>query len=286
MSLNCFVKQEPFFFRRLHTTVTTNGRRALMIFSSTIPTYLATAAVLFWTILALVRPNSRTPLTAAALATAGGVAIRAIAGAALEHHTAMRATAGDVDLTMKERVLAEAYAEGLPRLAFAATVLALTFAFSLFALRSARARLASLASVIILFIPMAWLGTRHVGLHDRTMREYAARYTPKSEGAAPTNDECFWLSDAVRAAGGMTELERQQSGARDLAHACVGRWLDAIDRGGADKAELDEKAHVAHMLVTIEGTSALDLVAESVLLVDDAQRVEVRRRLAVTADDP
>lgn len=241
-------------------------------------------SVAFWSLLSFVllilswrRPAKRKDLSLAALGLAAFAAVDAIRVAGMGHHVAGVATSSPyVDLTQKERILGEAYREAVPPLVLAAIVLVLVSGWCIAVLRTRRERIAPLALGATLLLVMGWLGTRGVGLHERTARAYFA-------DVGTSEDGCLSLSAAVSEAGGMDAATSYEPRAREMAHQCVDLWLSTIERGDEAAKRLDLHAQAAHQLLRLKGTTALDLVAESNLLVDDAQRREVLRRKALAA---
>lgn len=225
------------------------------------------------------RPKERVGFAAAALCTAVGVCFRAIVAAyAATIATGVEKTGKYMSLPLKEELLAEAYADGARGLALASVVLVLTCGFCLFAFRTRRARLVPLAVAAALLAPMGWLATRGIGLHDRLFAEEFADVPTGTE-----RERCDILSDLVVEKGDMGRAEKFRPNARRLAHHCVASWLSTLDRGGPELAELESRAAFRHHMGQLKGSTALDFVAASNLLVDAQQLRDVRSRQAMAS---
>lgn len=226
--------------------------------------------------LSVALPKHRGALAASTFVIACAIAIRAVFTALAENVVAHRATVDLPPGSQKEAILTEAFNDTLPRLALAAGALVLALGLGLFAFRALRARVASILVGAVLFGALGWMGTRGVGIHERMAREVFVQ-------VASSEDRCLALGDAVRSVGGIDAAERYEPRVRRLGHDCVASWLDALDRGGAERERLEERARLARMMTRIKSASPLDLIEESGLLVDDAQKLEIAKRKASVA---
>lgn len=246
-----------------------------------VPVASFVVVVLFLGILGWRVPRYRNVFALAAPGLAGLGGIGASLKTYAEYCVAQSATDGvytdsvHIDYVQSEQILGEAYAAALPRLAASGAVLVAGLIFCLVCTRSNGARLLATAGVCVVLAPLVWLGTRGIGLHERTFRAALAKADTSWAG-------CRELEGAIEFAGSVEEAARIEPRVKDDARVCVASWLEAIDDDGAAKRQLAFQAEVYRSLHP--GSSvhpdALGRIENSVLLFDEGQRRAVARRRA------
>jgi hypothetical protein len=231
--------------------------------------------------------DARALLSVSGLCLAVTAAVPALLRSVNDHLVAHYAAAGDyIDLSQKVTILSEACTDHLSGLLAAAGLLAVATVWCFFGLPKSfsHARLFALLPAAAFFLPMAWLGLRGVGLRDRLLREAFSRVEVPSSHLS-FDEGCGALAEAVDVAGDMDQAVRLRPDARRLAHRCVAGWLAAFDRGGEERARLEARAHMAHQLHAIEGTTVMDWIESTNLLADPEQAHEVtlRKMLAMAS---
>lgn len=221
-----------------------------------------------------------------AFAVATQTAVLAVAQTIGEHvsMSAFARTAGD-DPQGVDRILCEAYAEGIPRLVLSGISLVLA---ALVALRMARTNRTRLpfgptlplsALTGFLCLVMALLASRSHFTHERLLR---ASFDERRIGTEQ-NPECTPLIGAVEHAASFENARHYTTNLDERARVCVARWLSAADIDGPERRRVEGIIELDHQLRLKPRRTIVEWVSESPLLVNDAQRRDVARRLAAQA---